>query len=264
MPITDNLLAQSEDVFLKLGDEQISWKEVLSQFQAFGRLRPFLQEIASQKVLLDEIRSRTDLELDPASLDEAVTQFRKQKKLTDEETFKNWLATEQLDYPAFRTRIYFNAKLKLLKQRITAPDLNSEFERQQPSLDKLELSYLICKEENQALQFAEQLRTEAISFEALESQQAANPDVNVKASSTPLLRAWLPDDLRRALEDASPHSLEGPIQQGDYWITARIDNIIPAELDEAVENRLSNELFKRWLQQKLAGYQIRVAPYGSN
>lgn len=249
-----------DDIHLQLGDDALSWKEVLSQLQVFGRLKPFLQELASQKVLLDEVRSRMDLELDPAALDAAIIEFRSQRNLTDDDLFKAWLASEQLDYANFRMRMYFSCKLKLLKQRIAEPDLESEFEQQRTSLEQLELSYLISKNEQEAQQFAEQLRSGAASFEGLAAQEAANPDVAVKASSAPLMRALLPQDLRAVLDDAAPDQLLGPIQKDDRWILARINAIHPAQLDTAMENRLSNQLFKRWLQQRLTGYSVRLAP----
>lgn len=251
---------QTDDVHLQLGDDSVSWKEVLSQLQVFGRLKPFLQELASQKVMLEEVRERIDLELDPAELDASITEFRQQRKLTDDDLFKTWLASEQLDYPGFRMRMYFSCKLKRLKQRIAEPELEAEFERQKQSLEQIELSYLICKKEQDAKRFAEELRAGSTSFEALAAQQAANPDVSAKEHATPLTRAWLQEDLRAVLDNASTQELVGPIQKDDRWILARINAVIPAQLDEATENRLSNQLFKRWLQQRLSGYSIRVGP----
>jgi len=241
-----------------LEEETISWQEVLSQLQAFGRLKPFLLELASQKVVLDEMRSRMDIELDPASLDAAITKFRSQRNLDDDELFETWLKSEQIDYPGFRIRMYLSCKLKLLKQRIAEPNLKDEFERQKPSLERLELSYLICKSEQEAHQFAEQLRSGSNSFEALADQEVANSDVSVKVSTSPLMRAWLPEDLRAVLDDAAPQELLGPIQKNDSWMIARINSILPAELDTAMEHRLSNQLFRRWLQQRLSDYSVRL------
>jgi hypothetical protein len=249
-----------DDIHLQLGDDSISWRDVLGQLQVFGRLRPFLQELASQKVLLDEIRTRTDLELDPAMLDAAITDFRTQKSLQDETAFQAWLQAEQLDYPSFRMRMYFSCKVKLLKQRIAEPGLEQEFERQHNALERIELSYLICRKELDAQRFAEQLRSGQADFEALARQEVGNPEVTIKADSAPVMRAWLPGTLRAVLDHAQPLELVGPIQQDERWILARINQITPAELDPSTRNRLSNQLFKRWLQSRLSGYSIRFLP----
>lgn len=249
-----------DDLHLQLGDDSISWREVLSQLQVFGRLKPFLQELASQKVLLDEIRTRTDLELDPALLDAAITDFRSQKRLQDETAFQAWLQAEQLDYPSFRMRMYFSCKIKLLRQRIAEPDLEQEFERQSSALERLELSYLICHNEHDAQRFAEQLRSGQADFETLIRQEVGNPEVTIKADSAQLMRSWLPEDLRAVLENAQPEELVGPIHKDERWFLARVNRITPAELDQNTRNRLSNQLFKRWLQERLSGYSIKFSP----
>lgn len=238
---------------LRLGDEILPWSDILRQLQVFGRLRPFLQEVVCQKIILDEIRSRVDLELNPVDLDAEITQFRARRRLVDDSSFKDWLLAEQLDYQSFRARVYLGCKLKLLKARIADPDLSAEFECQSNSLEQIELSYLACRSEADANRFAGQLQvTDQSGFEMLASQEAANPDVAVQASATPLARVLLPEYLRSALGAAAVGELVGPIQMGDRWILARINSIIPAVLDEKNRNRLTNQLFKRWLQDRLS------------
>ena len=59
---------------LHINDFTFSFTDVLSQLMLFGKLQPFLQEFASQHVIVQEINSRNDLEVDSAELMQRLRQ----------------------------------------------------------------------------------------------------------------------------------------------------------------------------------------------
>jgi hypothetical protein len=38
---------------------------------------------------------------------------------------------------------------------------------------------------------------------------------------------------------------------GDWWVITQLEQLMPAQLDETMRQRLLNELFENWLQEQL-------------
>ena len=51
--MTNSDLLTALDTHISIDDKAIGWTEILGQLQLFGKLRPFIQEVASQRVMLE-------------------------------------------------------------------------------------------------------------------------------------------------------------------------------------------------------------------
>lgn len=247
------------DVQILIDGKAIPWQEVFGQLQLFGKLRPFIQDIASQRILMQEVAARTDLEVDPVELDQRILEFREKKSLSEEEALRVWLQQEQIDYQGFRSRLYFGLKVSKLKQLIAEPDVQREFETRSDSFERLELSYLVSPSFETAQNLGQQLHSGTTSFEALAGQVTLNGEYKVKAPAAPVRRSWLPKELQEVLQSASPLELHGPLAIGEQWMVFRLERMIPANLDERLKRQLTDELFNRWLRGKLSGLHIRLS-----
>ncbi|NER85308.1 MAG: hypothetical protein F6K42_38600, partial [Leptolyngbya sp. SIO1D8] len=49
-----------------------------------------------------------------------------------------------------------------------------------------------------------------------------------------------------------------PRRIGDWYIVVRLEKFFPAQLDEAMEQRLMDELFQQWLKGQLQGAAIQT------
>jgi parvulin-like peptidyl-prolyl isomerase len=58
------------------------------------------------------------------------------------------------------------------------------------------------------------------------------------------------------LSISQPGQLWAPTKVGDWIIIVRLDKLIPAQLDEAISQRLMNELFNQWMQTQLQTVQL--------
>lgn len=260
--VTGNSSTRNPDVQILIDGRPIPWQEVLGQLQLFGKLRPFVQDIVSQRVLIQEVASRSDLDVDPVELDQTMLEFREKRNLVAEEALQTWLKQEQIDYQGFRSRMYFSLKVRKLKQRIAEPDLQTEFEARSSSLEQVVLSYLITSSYEAAASWHEQLQSGATSFQKLAAQEGANGDVKVKAPASPVRRSWLPKELQEVLLSAAPLELHGPLGIAEQWMVIQLERVIPPCLDERLERQLSDELFNRWLREKLSGVHIQLRESG--
>lgn len=252
----------NKQIELHIDGNPVPWEEVVNQLQLFGKLLPFIQDIASQRIILKEISARADLEVDPVELDQQINQFREKQDLVEEERLKLWLDKERIDYQGLRTRMYLKLKIKKLKGIIASPDIPSEFQSRTRSLEQVVISYLVTAERDSAQDLKDQLQNGSITFKSLSSQSGASSGklngVTVKAPAAPVRRSWLPKELQGILETTSLAKPHGPIAIGEQWMVVQLEEVTPPVLDDRLERQLTEELFNRWLRKKLGDTNIKL------
>ncbi|WP_404783716.1 peptidylprolyl isomerase [Altericista sp. CCNU0014] len=240
-------------------DEQIiPWQEVFAQLQLFGKLRPFVQEIVSQRLIVREIQARAELPVQTSELEQAVIDFRLRHQLTDRDKFEKWLSQEGIDYPAFQNRVIFSLKVNKLKTRVAEPNLSTAFENSKPSLEQIELSYLALSDRELADQLAAQLRSGENSFEEISKDYEAVPDSIVKCTTQVVRRGWLVKEIKEALKTCRPGELVGPLAIENRWGILRIEKILPVVMDERLKRQLEEKLFRQWLAEKMNAHTVRL------
>jgi len=258
--MTNSDLLTALDTHISIDDKAIGWTEILGQLQLFGKLRPFIQEVASQRVMLEEFHSHNDLEVGSDELDQAILEYRRTRNLDSEEAFQKWLAQEGLDYNNFKSRVVLKLMANKLREKIVAPDLQKEFEKQKHSLEQVQISFVTTDDAEKATSFSERLRSGHTSFDNLigEVDAASTGGTRVKVAARPVRRRWLPKQLQTVLESAIPGELLGPIAMGQQWIVLKVESINNPELDASVETFLGDAIFKRWMHEKISTYKIRL------
>lgn len=57
--------------------------------------------------------------------------------------------------------------------------------------------------------------------------------------------------LAQRLRVAQPGKVNPPVRLEQWWVILRLEKFIPAQLDEAMKQKLLNELFLTWLDQQV-------------
>jgi parvulin-like peptidyl-prolyl isomerase len=68
----------------------------------------------------------------------------------------------------------------------------------------------------------------------------------------------MPDDLRAAIDLASPGELIGPLEIERLWYLVRVEKFLPASLDEPTKQQLMDELFEQWLEEKVQQTDVQL------
>ena len=241
---------------LMIDDRPLSWKEILGGMQLFGKLQPFLQEVVGQYVLIQEMGSRDELTVTSSEMMEAIMDFRIQQQLNDQEKFEAWLQNEGLNNSTFQQRISMGLRLKKLKTAIAAPGLQTYFEENKDSLERLKVKCLVASEESLARQFKERVQS-GENMMALSNEQAIS-DSSAKANyfQQTVQRRALTAELSEALTGVAAGNLVGPVKAGEGWAVCRVEEILPAELDAKLQAQIEAQLFAEWLLEKTKGLKI--------
>ncbi|NJR48227.1 MAG: peptidylprolyl isomerase [Leptolyngbyaceae cyanobacterium CSU_1_3] len=244
--------------FLTVDEQPLTLRECLKYLQTSGKLQGFLGDILRQYVLDQELNTREDLEVNSAVIEQAVIDFRIQQQLTDPGVFQEWLNRNGSDYATFHSQITSNFKSEKLKSVITETKLPEYFIERKVFLDRVVLSRIIVDNKELADELKIQIQ-EGTSFEQLAQEHSIADDRISNGMMGPVSRGTMPDTVRAAIDSSNAGDLVGPIELENRWALFRIEQILPATLDNSqLKQALQNELFERWLSEKIQKMSVKL------
>ncbi|BAU14125.1 hypothetical protein LEP3755_46700 [Leptolyngbya sp. NIES-3755] len=246
------------NAFLTIDDNSLSLRDCLRYLQTSGKLQGFIGDILRQHVLETEIKTREDLDINPAVIEQAVVDFRLQQQLTDPKVFQEWLNRNGLDYTTFHQQIATNFKNEKLKIVATEPKLQEYFIERKVFLDRVVLSRIIVESQELADELKLQV-TEGESFEALAREHSIADDRIANGMMGPVSRGTMPDTVRAAIDSANSGDIVGPIELEGRWALFRVEDVLPATLDNPqLKQMLTTELFDRWIAEKIQKMTVKL------
>ena len=244
--------------FLTVNDQGIALAEVVKYLQISGKLGNFIGDVLRQHVIVQEINTRTDIEISSALIEQTIIDFRLKNQLTDPQKFQEWLISNSTDYTTFHTSITFSFQLENLKALVTESKLPEYFIERKIYLDRVILSRILVD----SRELAEELQTqieEGSSFEQLAKEYSLADERVFNGMMGPISRGTIPDVLRAAVDATTPGKLINPIDIEGRFALFRLEQILPASLeDPQLQQSLKNELFEKWLGDKIQDLTVRI------
>lgn len=248
-----------ESKALLIVDEQpLTLRQCLKYLQAAGKLQAFIGDILRQYVLEKELETRQDIDVGPAVIEQAVIDFRLQQQLTDGKVFQDWLARNGINYEQFHSQISNSFKLEKLKVQVADARLQEQFIERKVFLDRVVLSRIVVASK----ELAEELHTqilEGANFEQLAREYSTADERVANGMMGPVSRGTMPDALRAAIDSKNPGDLVGPLELEKFWAIFRVEQFLPATLEDAqLRQAMQNEVFERWLAEKIQTMTVKL------
>ncbi|PSB11223.1 hypothetical protein C7B61_11915 [filamentous cyanobacterium CCP1] len=241
---------------LVVNQQTISLQHILRQFCKIGKLNSILTEILSCYILEQEL-NRENFELEDAFLEEQIAQYRNQNNLIDNTRFQEWLLDNGLNFHTFRDHISFTAKINTFKTKLASPKLLETFMDQKLNLDQAVLSHIAVEDQELAEELKMQLE-EGGSFENFVKEYSCSDDAVINGMMGVLSRAEIQAAFGIDVYQAKVGDLLGPVRCGNNWHILRVDNLLPATLNEAVIPLLEEQVFSQWLTNQLSKLDVEV------
>jgi len=244
--------------FLTVDDQPISVGQALKYLQASGKLGAFIGDILRQYVIEQELQTREDTDIPPGLIEQAVIDFRLQNQLTDPQRFQEWLKNNGTDYSTFHSSVALGFKLEKLKSLLTEAKLQEYFIERKIFIDRVVISRIIVDKQELAEELQAQME-EGSSFEQLAKEYSLTDDRVVNGMMGPVSRGTMPDNLRAAIDVASPGDVIGPVELEGRYGLFRVEQFLPASLEDTqIKQALQNELFEKWLAEKIQKLTVKV------
>lgn len=246
------------NALLIVDEKPLSLRQCLKYLQLSGKLQGFIADILRQYVLEQELETRADLEINTAMIEQAVVDFRLQNQLTDPQSFQDWLARNGSNYELFHKQITGSFKLEKLKAQLAEARLQEHFIERKIMLDRVVLSRIVVESKELAEELLSQIH-EGNSFEQLAREYSKADERVANGMMGPVSRGTMPDGLRAAIDSVEPGGLVGPLQIENYWAIFRVEQVLPATLDDnQLKQTMQTEIFDRWLAEKIQTMTVKL------
>lgn len=180
----------------------------------------------------------------------ACEQFYQRNRLIGAKEQQAWLKRCGMSQAEIEDVITRRIRLEKFKQATWGHQLDYYFRQRKRELDRVVYSCLKTKDLRMALEFYLSVENEEQIFAELAREYSTGPEAKFGGLIGPVELGTLSPMLAGLLRISQSGQLWPPQPFGEWQVIVRLEAFIPAQLDEPMRQRLLNELFEAWLQER--------------
>jgi len=154
-------------------------------------------------------------------------------------------------------------QLAKFKEEKWGTQIESTFLNCREQLDRVLFSLIQSEEVEVIQELYFRLQEGEASFAKLATQYSQGPEAHSNGLVGPIELNNLHPKLAQVLRVSQPGQISPPIRVEKWLTIVRLERYIPAQLDEKMRQRLLDEMFEAWLQERLAQHSGPVHLDGS-
>lgn len=229
---------------LKVGNRTITAEETIPLIIGYQLLPQLLRELIIDQAI-------APIECTPEETASARQQVYQQHQLTSEPARQARLAhhgmsPEQLELCAIR-----KLKIEKFKQATWGPKLEAYFLSHKGQLDKVIYSLIRTQDMGIAQELYFRIQAGEQSFAELAHEYSQGSEAQTGGLLGPVELRTIHPTLARLLAVGHPGKFWPLIRIEDWFVLVRLEQFLPAQLDDSMRQRLLHELFTTWLQEQL-------------
>jgi hypothetical protein len=191
------------------------------------------------------------IHLDPAHEQRLVEAWLQRQGAGEGAEREAWLQRQRLlpaDLPVIAGR---EARLQHFREQRFGPEVEVQFLRRKPELDQAVYSLLRVRDRQLAEELHQRLRDDGADFGELATRYAEGRERHSRGLFGPLPLTAARPEISGRLRVGQPGQLWPPFAAKGYWVLLRLEQQLPARLNEPTQARMMEELFEAWLKQRL-------------
>ena len=191
------------------------------------------------------------IHLDPAHEQRLVEAWLQRQGAGEGAEREAWLQRQRLlpaDLPVIAGR---EARLQHFREERFGPEVEVQFLRRKPELDQAVYSLLRVRDRQLAEELHQRLRDDGADFGELAARYAEGRERHSRGLFGPLPLTAARPEISGRLRVGQPGQLWPPFAAKGYWVLLRLEQQLPARLNEPTRARMMEELFEAWLKQRL-------------
>lgn len=247
--------------FLSIDDENLSLAQAMRLLKSAGGFQRTVADILRQHLLEQELVAREDITVEPFRVDQALMDFRLQSNLSDPNKFREWMSANGVNYRAFQDSIAFGIKVSKLKREVAETRLEDYFNERREDLERVVLSRLIVGDRELADNLKTQLLADPSQFAVFAKEHSLTEDGKIGGMMGAIRKNTLPQSLKEKLIGISTGAIAGVVELEGRFCLFRLEEILPATLEGRLKQELQDEIFERWLQEKLDKVRVKMAEF---
>jgi parvulin-like peptidyl-prolyl isomerase len=229
---------------LQVGNFQISPAELVPLLKRYQMLPELLRELAIDRAIT-EIECSNDEQIS------ALKQFYDSYQLTDEDRLGAWISSQGLDRQHLSEIAIRNFKIDKFKHQTWGNKVESYFLKRKSQLDRAIYSLIRTTD----IGIAQEIYFRSIEGEQTFAEIARQYSQGAESKTGGLIgpvELSTPHPAIAQLITTQPiGQVCRPVQLDQWYVIIRPEQIIPAQLDDPMRQRLIDELFQTWLQSQM-------------
>ena len=178
-------------------------------------------------------------------------QMCQQYQLTSEEQLNNWLnkhgmTKEQLEALALR-----KLKIEKYKEETWNDKVESYFLKRKSQLDRVVYSLIRTDKAELAQELYFRIQEGESTFRELAMEYSQGSEAQTGGLIGPVEVNAPHPRIAQVLSACKPGQLIPPTRVGEWIVIIRLENLISAKLDDAMRQRMLDEMFRQWLSEQL-------------
>lgn len=246
--------------FLEIGGENISLSDALSYLQETGDLNLFLLKIIRQhltRINLEALKISGEYDVEDELLEQAIAEFNITSQTNESfDTLESWLINQGISREDFKKNIADKIRIDRLKKNIARSQLELLFEKDPQSFRSINISKILVKDENLAMELLRKVQANEFSFESAVQKYSFTSDSSNFGQSEDIYLGHISETIRCLISAAQPGQIVGPLEVDGYHAIVRLNYTSPAILDEKLIEEFQEEVFDKWLQEQAQSVPI--------
>ncbi len=229
---------------LKVGDRTITVQEMMPLLSQHGLLPRLVQE-----VLIDSAIADVELTADEKATAEA--EFYQRNQINNANEAALWAKQRYGEPEMVPTLAERDKRLAKFKQATFDKDVDSYFLQRKSRLDRVLYSLIRTQQPGLAQELYFRVHDDGQSFADLAREYSEGQEAKTGGLIGPVELSVPHPSLAGLLSISQPGQIWPPKRIGEWYIVVRLEKFFPAQLDEAMRQRMIDELFQQWLKEQI-------------
>ena len=245
-------------VAITIDDRPTSLRDVLRSWKIAGRLEGLLRQVVEEKLIADAAQ-RENVSISDAELQAGADAFRQTHGLHLAEKTHAWLRAHRLTVEDFQERIQAGLLRRKLAEHLVGGQIERYFAENRTQFDRARLSQIVVDREGVAQELLTQLIEDGADFAVLARKHSRDAETRQAGGFLGVLdRRKLSPAVEAAVFGARPGDTVGPFKTPHGWHLIRVEELLPAQLDEQTAGVIRERLFQDWLQHRLTQARVHM------
>lgn len=196
-------------------------------------------------------RSTSDIELTDEEKKTSYQQAFQQLGIDSQEKLETWLKQQGMTAQQLEARAERSLKLKKFKQQKWGSKVNASFLERKQLLDRVIYSLICTKDLGVIQELYFRIKDNEQSFDELAREYSQGPEAQTGGLIGPVEIGSVHPNLGKILISIDVGEVQAPTKIGDWLVLVRLEKRLPVSLDEAMQQRLIDEAFTKWLEESV-------------
>ncbi|WP_315789597.1 peptidylprolyl isomerase [Fischerella sp. JS2] len=229
---------------LQVGNEVLQADQLLSLLHRYQ----LLPQVLRAKVIDEAIALLSCTQADKQA---AIASFMARHQLTSPEEQQAWLQQHQLTEAEMQELAIRPVLIQKFQLAMWGNKLESYFLQRKANLDQVVYSLIRTKDEGLAQELYFRICEGEQSFASAAQKYSQGPEAQTGGVLGPVPLSQPHPIIQQILSVSQPGQLWEPRAIADWFVIIRLEKLMPAQLNDAMQQQLLDELFEIWIQKQV-------------